>query len=138
MPRTSRAQVEALQRFDDAALRQCCVLNDDNVSGDEAVAGVVRRRIVHQHGALSWPHEFAVEELRMAAGTSLDLGAVAFNQVLFAQSGLIHICTAAAEESIGPGDTATIKPGLARKLVNRSDQHATILLVTATSLPASH
>lgn len=137
MPRTSRAQVEALQRFDDAALRQCCVLGDDSVPG-EAAAGVLRRRVVGAQGALSWQHEFAVEEVRMEAGAALDLGSQPANQVVFGQSGTIHVVSDAAERALGVGDTATILPGRARRLENRGDQPAVVLVVTAAQLSAAH
>lgn len=137
MPRTSRAQVDALQRFDEAALRECCVLRDDSVPGD-AAAGIVRRRIVHPQGALNWPHEFAVEEVRMEAGAVIDLGEQAANQVVFGQSGRVCIASDPMACALGPGDTATIARGRSRRVENRSDQPATLLVITATQPPAAH
>ncbi|MEM1052673.1 MAG: cupin domain-containing protein [Pseudomonadota bacterium] len=136
MPATSRAQVEALQRLDDAALRRCCVLEDDEVAC-ENTSGAQRRRLVHTQGQLNWPHEFAVEEVRLEAGASLDLGTEAHNQVVFVQAGEVDV-RAGAQKRLGLGDTATITPGLARSLHNLTGTAAIAVLVTGTTPPTAH
>ena len=136
MPRTSKEQVAALQRFDEASLRKCCVLASDDIPGEQA-DGVARRRIVHIEGQLSWPHEFAVEEVRIEPGASLELGVVAENQVVFVQSGTLSI-ERCGTEILGEGDTATIEPGALRALSNRSDEPVVAVLVTATHTPTAH
>ncbi|MEL6569503.1 MAG: cupin domain-containing protein [Pseudomonadota bacterium] len=136
MPATSRAQVEALQRFDDTALRRCCVMSDDDVACDSS-NGVQRRKIVHPEGELNWPHEFSVEEVRLEAGASLDLGREAHNQVVFVQAGEV-VVSANAEQRIGLGDTATITPGQPRKFHNPTDAAAIAVLVTACTPPKAH
>ncbi|MEM6474987.1 MAG: cupin domain-containing protein [Pseudomonadota bacterium] len=136
MPRTSQAQVDALQRFDEAALRRCCVLASDEVPGERS-EGVARRRIVHSDGQLNWPHEFAVEEVRIEPGVALELGAVAENQVVFVQSGALSI-EGCGTEVLGTGDTATIDPCAERALCNRSVEPVVAVLVTATHAPKAH
>ncbi|MEM9310056.1 MAG: cupin domain-containing protein [Pseudomonadota bacterium] len=129
MPRTSTAQVAALQRFDADRLRMCCVIADQATPGD-TTPEVSRRRIVHPDGALSWPHDFAVEELTLQSGAVVDLGAVDAPQVLFAQSGKLAITADGSSEDLADGDTATIVAGAVRAIANRTDEPATALLVT--------
>jgi quercetin dioxygenase-like cupin family protein len=132
MPRTTREQVEALERLDSEALRSCCVLASDDIPGTDE-GGVQRRRIVQKDGKLSWPHEFAVEELRLEPGARLELGGEPRNQVVFAQSGEIEI-DANDKAILRKGDTATIEPGTARTLANQSGEPAIAVLVTASGL----
>lgn len=130
MPRTTRDQVEALKRLDGKALRACCVQADDDIPATDE-DGVLRRRIVHKDGQLSWTHEFAVEELRIEPGARLELGSEPRNQVVFAQSGEVEI-SAQGHAVLRKGDTATVEPGVARTLTNRSGEPAIAVLVTAT------
>ncbi|MEO1220294.1 MAG: cupin domain-containing protein [Pseudomonadota bacterium] len=134
MPATSAEQVEALQRFDDAALRKCCALGEDKVPSQK-VDGAVRRKIVHREGQLSWPHEFEVEEVRLEAGAELNLGTEAHNQVVFVQTGTIQLTV---DQELKTGDTASIAPGVARALTNSGKTPAIAVLVTGTTLPATH
>lgn len=129
MPRTSADQVAALQRFDFDALRQCCVIGDQAVPS-ESSSSFERRRIVHPQGALSWPHDFAVEEITLAPGASVNLGAINTPQVVFAQQGQVAITASGATQPIAAGDTATIAIDTDRGLANTSDAVAIALLVT--------
>lgn len=131
MARTSREQVDALQRFDEAALRRCCVMSADEIPCTNS-EGVSVRKIVHQDGQLSWPHEFSVEEVRLDPGASIELGRVPKNQVVFVHSAEISV-SGDDDEQLGPGDTATFAPGMARSLHNSSNETAIAVLVTSTS-----
>ena len=134
MPATSPAQVAALQRFDDAALRRCCVMSDDDVASDSS-NGALRRKLVHPDGQLSWPHEFSVEEVRLEAGAELNLGRETHNQVVFMQSGRVRLNT---DNELAAGDTATIAPGIERALLNTGESAAIAVLVTGTAAPKAH
>ena len=129
MPRTSADQVAGLQRFDDAALRRCCSLGGQETRGDRE-KGARRRRIVHPEGTLSWPHDFAVEDLTLEPGASVELGAVDAPQVVFSQDGKVAIEAGGASVSVTTGDTATIATGTARTLANIGETAATTRLVT--------
>lgn len=129
MPRTSDEQVNALQRFSAAELRRCCVTSDEETPYENS-GGVRRRRIVHPHGTLSWPHDFAVEELTVEPGAQLELGSVDAPQVVFGHTGLLEITAGELRESIANGDTATIAIGTPRSVSNMSDETASALLVT--------
>lgn len=129
MPRTSDQQVAALQNFDDEELRRCCVMRDEETPQDD-VSGVRRRRIVHPEGALSWPHDFAVEEVTLEPGAALELGTVGAPQVIFSQSGQVAITVGKQRASVADGDTATIAVGATRTVTNTTEETSTALLVT--------
>lgn len=131
MPVTTQQQVDEMQILGTAALRKCCVQSADDVPSDSG-EGWSSRKIVHSAGQLSWPHEFAVEEYRIEAGASVDLGKCSQHQVMFSHAGTVTVSTEQARQELSEGDTATIACSVTRNIANTGGESAIILVVTAT------
>jgi len=136
MPRTTKEQVAALQRLDADALRNVCVISDEAVPGDTQ-DGVKRRLLVHPQGKLNWPHEFQIEEVSLAKGSSLKLASIDEAQVVFVQNGKVGLASGEMKEVLARGDTATIRPGAPRALENDGAEAAIVLIVTGTEPPVT-
>jgi len=99
MPVTTRAQVEALQRFDDAALAQCCISAD---------VSHVWRALIGPDAPISRPHGFVIDQLRLGIGAREDGDTFDEPEVVFVHRGSLELTVDGAPMVLGDGDTVTI------------------------------
>ena len=111
MPRTSEQQVAALHRatLDEA---EKLVWRAKDLA---APTGAAATPIIGQQAPLSWPHPFTLERLDIGDGMALDASVTA-PEVLFVQSGQLHVSWADGAVTLAAGDTITVPVGLARTL----------------------
>ncbi len=130
MAKTTAAQVAQLQTLSAQDLRNSCVTSSDPVPMDKK-SNSMMRKIVGPDGQLNWPHEFSVNEIRLAAQDSIALGKSATHQVLFGHIGSAEIVTDSDSVMLEQGDTATIARNTHRTLYNHSHSDAIIVVVDA-------
>ncbi len=102
MPRTTRAQVDALQRFNGEALDACCVSADVSNTW---------RTLIGPDGLISRPHGFSIDQLRLCSGAAEDGGRYIGPEVLFVHRGSLDLQVGTERTGLGAGDTATIPRG---------------------------
>jgi len=121
MPVTSKKQVDALRKFSQEQLRDCCITSDENVSSFSR-GGLIKRKLIGPDAKLSWPHGFEITHMQLLPGTSADQQSYLGSEVLFVQSGELTVKLRAETWQLLSGDTATIPKGAARQFLNTSDK----------------
>ncbi len=128
MPPTTKAQVEALTRFDDAQLRDCCILSDEDVNSF-SIGGLTHRKLIGDECKLSWPHGFSISHMNLQPKTGAEQVSYPGPEVLFVQSGNLTVKLEDEKWDLGPGDTATVPKGQARQFINESQEAVEFLRV---------
>jgi len=122
MPRTTAAQIAALDRATNEHLETLVRRAGDMAMPLDAPSGVRARRLVGA-GALDWRHGFTVTELRLEQGTVLGAEGLQVPEVWFVHSGEIEVSddSHAPGELCGPGDTLSLRPDARRSMMAVSD-----------------
>jgi len=130
MPRTTRAQVEALHTFSAEQLEACvCRSGTIGPKGElNALSGVAETLLIGR-GRMNWPHGFQVSEVNMQPGAVVPPHQLSCPDVWFVQSGRVIVSIEGRKTILSEGDTCTIPPRLNRKLENSSDQSVTLVTV---------
>ena len=110
MPRTSTAQVEALQVLDNGALAACCVM--DSTAAHTPLIG--------PDAPLSRDHGFTVDRHRLPAGGRTDALTLDAPDVLFVHDGALTLDVDGERVSMAAGDTFTVPRGAARRIYTES------------------
>ncbi|MEM7569768.1 MAG: cupin domain-containing protein [Pseudomonadota bacterium] len=120
MPRTTQAQVEALQRFGKDELNACCI--DADVSH-------TWRSLIGPEAPITRPHGFVVDQLRLRSNASEDGGAFEAPEVVFVHRGSLELDVDGHITHIGAGDTATLLRGARRRYAAKGDGPVTAIRV---------
>lgn len=128
MPVTSRQQVEALDIYTDAQLRECCVLSDE-IKGIEIHPGVRFRKLIGKTAKLSWTHGFEASHISINSGTEWPSDVLDAPDVVFVHTGVLKLWIDGESWILGQGDTATIPKGATRSFVNLSTDNVEFVRV---------
>lgn len=120
MPVTTTEQIEALNRFTNSELRDCCIMADEDVESF-INDGLVLRKLVGPEAKLGWSHGFSILHMRLLSRVSADQVSFPGSEVIFVQSGLLTVRMETEIWQLFSGDTATIPKGVARQFINNSD-----------------
>lgn len=130
MPVTSRAQCDALQRFDNDQL-EACIIRSGTPGPKGAFDGLdgVSETYLIGDGRMDWPHGFRVSEVTIAPGAVVPAHVLDVPDVWFVQMGKL-ICALGHETTIcREGDTITVPRGEVRSLRNAGEVPVTVVAV---------
>ena len=107
------------------------------ISGFEEcpIVGVANANENMPAGTLAWPHSFQVRALRIASGARSPLHSRAEVEVLFVQSGKLHIDVDGGSLDVEPGDTFTMPIGMAHAFANLGREQAVVYVVRGGDHP---
>lgn len=116
MPITSRQQVAALRRIDQADAARLIVRADDHASERGDGQGVTARRVIGAGGRFEWDHGFTVDRVRMDPDAKWAPPAIDDAHVLFIQAGDVCLSIDGEHAGLTAGDTVTIPRGATRSV----------------------
>lgn len=128
MPATTRAQVEAMRRFSDEQLRNCCITSDEDASSYSR-GGLTKRKLIGPNTKLDWPHGFSITHMSLMPSSGAEQVSYPGPEVVFVQSGELSVKFEEETWRLFPGDTATIPNGAARQFINGTDKAVEFLRV---------
>jgi len=120
MPRTSWAQIEALQSLNDGDLAARCLTG----------TAAQQRSLIGPNGGISNDHGFTVERLYVSVGEEMRPETQTVPDVLFVHDGSLQVSVDDETIDLGPGDTFTVPKGAVRQW--SSNKHADFLRVMGT------
>ncbi|MEM1379625.1 MAG: cupin domain-containing protein [Pseudomonadota bacterium] len=129
MPRTTSAQVAALDRATSSDLEKLVIRAGDEISPHvPAPNGVFARPLIGPE-PLAWRHGFTITELRVAKGTTISAPPLSVPEVWFVQEGTCQLCVDghSSRPLCHPGDTISLDPDSIRGLYAETD--TTVLAV---------
>ncbi|MEM6683643.1 MAG: cupin domain-containing protein [Pseudomonadota bacterium] len=127
MPATTRAQVNALQRFSVRDLEACCISADTSQRW---------RGLIGPDAPINRPHGFVIDQLHLAAGAHEAGGYFAAPEVLFVHTGELMVTSDSGDIVLGAGDTASIPPGAERAYIATGHRQVTAIRVRGDQVPA--
>lgn len=128
MPVTSRKQVEALSKFSNKQLRECCITADEEVIS-LSQGGLSERKLIGLDTKLNWPHGFMVNHMTLDPDAATDEISYLGSEVLFVQSGELTVKLKQETWHLFAGDTASIPKGASRQFLNASNEPAKFIQV---------
>ena len=152
MPRTTRQQVESLNRLDSAALEHCVVRDaagNGNAGSALALAAeggrVEETPIIGGAGEtegvaeapLAWSHGFNLRRLRFDSAARLPLHARDEEEVWTIHEGRLRIRWAEGSLTLGRGDVLTAPAGVLREIDNPGTEAAVAFVVRGGDSPSA-
>ncbi len=136
MPRTSPADVAALDVADSAALAKYVVRRGEpRPAGPLGIGADGGERQLVGAAPLDWPHGFTVTETVLAPGTAIAPHQLAGSDVWFVHAGAVSIRIGDDTAQLGPGDTVTCPSGAWRALANAGPTPAIVVQVRSGDAP---
>lgn len=148
MPPTTMYDVARFDRYDSAAAEGLVVRASAQSAagrGLNRIAGFAECPLIGVDnpleempaGRIAWEHGFQVRALRVMPGARSGLHVREEEEVLLGHAGDLTVSWAGGELEVGPGDTFSIPPAMAREFSNRSAVPAWLYVVRGRDLPAA-
>lgn len=128
MPITSDEQIAGLKQFSNEMLRQCCVLEQEDVP--TYVRGhSIQRKLIGPSSKLDWEHGFSLDQITLLPSGASEMETYSAPEVIFIHTGELTVKAGDEKWTLGPGDTATIPKAAARQYLNLHSQSVEFIRV---------
>jgi mannose-6-phosphate isomerase-like protein (cupin superfamily) len=130
MPRTTAAEVAAMARPREDALRACVVTPEEFAAqppGPLNGVGIDERFAIASNAKIAWSHGFTLSRAVFAAGSASSEFAAETPEVIFVHDGSVTLHWAGHSLDIGRGDTLTVPVGLPHRYVSAGGATAFIV-----------